>query len=44
MAGVLDPSQFVMIALASWMRQRQLQMIDYLGEENSQIGCCGLGD
>src|SRR5947209_1911145 len=28
------PIQFVMIALAGWMNQRQLQTIEYLREEN----------
>src|SRR5207245_7058398 len=31
---VLDPIQFVLIALAGWMNQRQLKMIEYLREEN----------
>ena len=30
----LDPFRFVLIAVAGWMNQRQLQMIDYLREEN----------
>jgi len=30
----LDPFRFVLIALAGWMNQHQLQMIDYLPEEN----------
>src|SRR3954447_16011004 len=34
MPRVLDPIQFVLIALAGWMNQRQLQMIEYLREEN----------
>ena len=34
MPRVLDPIQFVMIALAGWMNQRQLQTIEYLREEN----------
>ena len=34
MPKVLDPVQFVMIALAGWMNQRQLQTIEYLREEN----------
>src|SRR3954462_11770216 len=34
MPKVLDPIQFVLIALAGWMNQRQLQMIEYLREEN----------
>src|SRR4051794_6195451 len=33
-ARVLDPIQFVLIALAGWMNQRQLQTIEYLREEN----------
>jgi transposase InsO family protein len=31
---VLDPFRFVLIAVAGWMNQRQLLMIDYLREEN----------
>src|SRR5262249_18956839 len=34
MSGVLDPFRFVFIAVAGWMNQRQLQVIDYLREEN----------
>jgi putative transposase len=34
MPRVLDPIQFVMILLAGWMNQRQMQMIEYLREEN----------
>jgi transposase InsO family protein len=34
MPTVLDPFRFVLIAIAGWMNQRQLQMIDYLREEN----------
>jgi putative transposase len=34
MSRVLDPFRFVLIAVAGWMNQRQLQMIDYLREEN----------
>ena len=30
---VLDPFRFVLIAVAGWMNQRQLQMIEYLREE-----------
>ena len=30
----LDPFRFVLIAVAGWMNQRQLQVIDYLREEN----------
>ena len=32
--GVLDPFQFVVIAVSGWMNQRQLHVIDYLREEN----------
>jgi putative transposase len=31
---VLDPFRFVLIALAGWINQQQLQMIEYLREEN----------
>src|SRR6202158_5616045 len=34
MPRVPDPFRFVLIAVAGWMNQRQLQMIDYLREEN----------
>src|SRR6266699_3594725 len=34
MSGVLDPFRFMLIAVAGWMNQRQLQVIDYLREEN----------
>jgi putative transposase len=34
MSSVLDPFRFVLIAVAGWMNQRQLQVIDYLREEN----------
>jgi putative transposase len=34
MPRVLDPFRFVLISVAGWMNQSQLQMIDYLREEN----------
>src|SRR5712692_2697 len=34
MPRVLDPLRFVLIAVAGWMNQHQLQIIDYLREEN----------
>jgi putative transposase len=34
MSRVLDPFRFVLIAVAGWMNQRQLQIVDYLREEN----------
>src|SRR3954453_15488045 len=34
MPTVLDPFQFVLIAVAGWMNHRQIQMIEYLREEN----------
>src|SRR3954470_5928039 len=37
MPRVLDPIQFVLVALAGWMNQRQLQMIEYLREENRVV-------
>jgi len=47
MPRVLDPIQFVMIAVAGWMNQRQLQTIEYLREENQvlreQLGSRRLG-
>ena len=34
MSRALDPFRFVLIAVAGWMNQRQLHVIDYLREEN----------
>ena len=34
MPTVLDPFRFILIALAGWMNQRQLHVIEYLREEN----------
>src|SRR3954468_15799689 len=34
MPTVLNPFRFVLIAVAGWMNQRQLQMIEYLREED----------
>src|SRR4051795_2769316 len=34
MPTVLDPFQFVLIAVSGWMNQHQLQVIEYLREEN----------
>ena len=34
MQRVLDPFRFVVVAVAGWMNQHQLQIIDYLREEN----------
>jgi hypothetical protein len=34
MPRVLDPFRFLSVAVAGWMNQRQLQIIDYLREEN----------
>src|SRR6516165_2904519 len=31
---VLDPFRFLLIAVSGWMNQRQLEVIDYLREEN----------
>jgi len=31
---VFDPFRFLLIAVSGWMNQRQLQVIDYLREEN----------
>jgi hypothetical protein len=33
MPTALDPFRFLRIALAGWMNERQLQMIEYLREE-----------
>jgi putative transposase len=34
MARTLDPLQFVLVAMAGWINQRQQQVIEYLQEEN----------
>ena len=34
MPRALDPFRFVVVAVAGWLNQRQLQIIDYLREEN----------
>ena len=34
MAKVLDPFRFLLIAVAGWMNQRQVRMIEYLREKN----------
>jgi putative transposase len=34
MPRVLDPFRFVLIAVGGWMNRHQLQIIDYLREEN----------
>ena len=34
MPRMLDPVQFVLVAIAGWMNQRQQQTIEYLHEEN----------
>src|SRR5215210_7524698 len=34
MPAVLDPFRFVLVAVAGWMNQRQLQAVEYLREEN----------
>ena len=34
MPRVLDPFRFVLIAVTAWMNQHQLEIIDYLHEEN----------
>jgi putative transposase len=34
MPRVLDPFRFLLVAVAGWMNQHQLQIIDYLREEN----------
>jgi hypothetical protein len=33
----LDPLRFLLIAVAGWMNQRQLGVIDYLREENPAL-------
>ena len=34
MRTVLDPFRFLLVAVSGWMNQRQLEVIDYLREEN----------
>src|SRR5947199_9820987 len=34
MRRMLDPFQFMLVAVAGWMNQRQQQTIEYLREEN----------
>jgi hypothetical protein len=34
MKKFLDPFRFLLIAVSGWMNQQQLQLIDYLREEN----------
>jgi hypothetical protein len=34
MTKFLDPFRFLLIAVSGWMNQQQLQLIDYLREEN----------
>src|SRR3982751_6350498 len=34
MSRMLDPVQFILVAIAGWMNQRQRQSIEYLREEN----------
>jgi hypothetical protein len=34
MPRILDPFRFVLMVVAGWMNERQLQVIDYLREEN----------
>ena len=38
MPRVHDPFRFVLVAVAGWMNQRQLQTMDYLREENGGSG------
>lgn len=34
MSKLLDPFRFLLVTVAGWMNQRQLQLIEYLREEN----------
>jgi hypothetical protein len=34
---VFDPFRFLPIAVSGWMNQRQLQVVDYLREENRDL-------
>ena len=38
MSKLLDPFRFLLVAVAGWMNQRQLHVIDYLREENRLLG------
>jgi hypothetical protein len=31
----LDPFRFLLVSIAGWMNQQQLQVIDYLREQNA---------
>ena len=37
MPRMLDPFQFLLVAVAGWMNQRQQQAIEYLREENQVL-------
>jgi hypothetical protein len=37
MARALNPLQFVLMAMAGWMNERQQQVIEYLQEENRAL-------
>jgi hypothetical protein len=37
MSRTLDPFRFLLVAVAGWMNQRQLRVIDYLREENRVV-------
>jgi hypothetical protein len=34
MSRTLDPFRFLLVSIAGWMNQHQVQIIDYLREEN----------
>jgi putative transposase len=34
MSKLLDPFRFLLVTVAGWMNQHQLQVIEYLREEN----------
>jgi len=34
MTKSLDPFRFLLMAVAGWMNQQQLELVDYLREEN----------
>jgi len=37
MTKPLDPFRFLLTAVSGWMNQQQLQLIDYLREENRAL-------
>ena len=44
MTKSLDPFRFLPITVCGWMNQQQLQLIDYLREENRVLNHWAKGD